>query len=693
MRAQSSFAMNTLIKIAKKSGGLLFILLLALSLYFRVGSYDFVNWDDNLYISQNALVNGQEGIAKIFTQSFEGHYHPLVLLTLRQDYSLGSGSPAIFHFHNILLHLLNILLMWLMLKRLFPDSLVPFWITLLFAIHPVQIEAVAWATARKDVQYGFWFLLSLNAWLAFRFSQKKWIYILSILFFCFACLSKAQAVMLAPLLVLIDYFHYGIDSRRKRNLTYLPFFILAALFGALAIWAQEQSGYTAAATFTIPISEMAANASLALLLYIYRLVWPIHLSAYYPIPLAGIDIPEVLFWLAIPVAMFVFYLAFRWSLKKDRKGFGMLWFLILIFPMLRLVPVSNYITADRYTYLAGTGFFIAVCFVFGSNREKLRNLLFLILSVAFTFLSFERIPVWKNSSVLLNNILEHHPNVVPALNARGDVYVEEGKINLAITDFTKAIALRPEDARGWRNRGLAYALNSQWENALIDLTHSLELQPKHIGTRINRSRVYSLANDTQSAIKDLNVILEENPDYHLAYARRAELFLRVNEPKNAAADLETALQLSPGRTEYLAIYATALTELNEFNKALALIEEAHRKGYNHPRLNIVYGQCLLELGQANEGSSVLENVVLTFPTSSDAWQLLCRAYLVMNEYAKAEEAAGKLLDLVSGNGEAFYLRGMARLSLLKREEACRDLEAAFLLGHKDAEMLIEENCR
>lgn len=675
--------------VLKKNFGIFFILLLSAGLFHPVGSFGFLNWDDHLYITSNPLVNGSTTLKAVFTQTFEGHYHPVLLLSLRIDYFLGEGHPAIFHWHNLLLHLLNILLLYALLRSLCPGGKLAFWLALLFAIHPLQIEAVAWATARKDLLYAFWALLTLHAWVRVPEQKPLPLLLLSLLFFLMACLSKAQAVMVAPVLLLLDYHRGGMHLLKKQWMRYIPFFLLALVFGAVAIWAQEDSGYTSAESYSTSFFWLLRYAGLALMMYVFRLFMPLQLSAYYPYPVPGEDIPFWLFNAALPISILLAVLSAFLLWRKKAAGIAFAVFLLLLLPMLRLIPVSNFITADRYTYLALPAFFLGVVFFL---PEKLRPYLLGLFAGLMFLVSWQRLPVWKDSESLLNNVLRHHPSVLPALNARGDLYMESGRFAEAEADFSRAIQMRPQEARAWRNRALLRAMQQDWKPALSDFDTALALMPLHSGTLVNRARVKEMLGDSAGALADISRALEINPSYHTALGNRANLFIAMGNLSGAEKDLARALDLAPSEPAYLASLAHCRLLQGKAVEALQMLDQLWLNEYRHPLILLLRAKSLAQTGQQAAARNVLEEMLSRWPAYSEAWRLLSVLAYDLEDYPRSENAAARALALGWNRGEALWLRGRARMMLERTEEACRDLNAASMLGWEKAGREWQEQC-
>ncbi len=335
-------------------------LLLTLLVYFPSLINGFTNWDDNEYIN-NPFVNNLSlaGVVKTFSIYFSGNYHPLTLISLGLDHMIGGNNPFIYHFTNLLLHLLNTLLVFLLVKRLTQNNLLALLTFILFGVHTLHVESVAWVSERKDVLYSFFYLASLIIYTSYASGRKGVFYGLSILFFLLSLLAKGQAIMLVVILPLIDY----VKGRKWFSLKVLsekiPFFLLSLLFILIAFRAQESANAIDYSYFTRP--ERFAFASFGMAQYLIKSILPLGLSAYYPYPprlLSG-GIPSF-YWLYI-ISLPIFLTGSYFLFKRSRiYAFGLCMFFLNLLPLLQLIPVGGAMMADRYFYMPSVGLLLCL---------------------------------------------------------------------------------------------------------------------------------------------------------------------------------------------------------------------------------------------------------------------------------------------------------------------------------------------
>src|SRR5260221_10960730 len=378
------------------------------------------------------------------------------MLSLAIEYHFWGLNEAGYHIINVLLHLLNIILVFYTIFLLSNKTGVALIVALLFGIPPMHVESVAWASELKDLLYTFFFLASYILYLKYIKSNKNKFLFYALLLFMFSLLSKAMAVSLPLLLLLTDYFK-GRKINIKILLEKLPFFILAVIFGVVAIHAQKSShAIQDINTFTFP--QRIIFASYSFITYLLKLLVPFHLSAYYPYPIrSGEHLPSQYY---IYVLLFLGLIAFViYSIRFSKKVlFGIGFFTITVFLVLQLLPVGDAVMADRYSYipsiglfyLAGEGFY----WLWNRNSKPLSVILASAFTIFFSVGTYARCRVWENGLSLWSDVIDKHPTVAVAYNNRGGTLLNEKKYEEAISDFSKAIELRPDFYDAYNNRGI-----------------------------------------------------------------------------------------------------------------------------------------------------------------------------------------------------------------------------------------------
>jgi len=534
----------------------LLIIFATLLVYLPAFKHGLLNWDDNLYVTDNAFIRNFSSIPSYFDRFFFGNYHPLTIFSYSILYHISKLNPLLYHLYNILLHIANALLIFFLIKALFKNINLSFIVALLFAIHPMHVESVAWISELKDVQYTFFYLISLWFYLKFVHQQKKSYYIFSILFFILSLLSKGQAVTLSLVILLIDYRERG---KMFTKLTEkIPYFLLSFVFGIVAIMAQK-SGNTLSDFSIVSPWEQIALACYSFFIYILKLIFPFQLSAFYPYPaLINGNIPEA-YWFSliiIPITAYILWVSYK---KNNTVFWGFLFFIVHIFLLLQLIPVGNCIMADRYSYIPSIGIFIIVAqgLLTFLNKSKQKFMLISICSIYGIYLcafTYHQTQYWKDDFSLWNSVLSVYPNIPSALVLRGYAYNEAEEYQKALVDLNKAISINPKDGLAYLNRGVSKAKLGDFSNAIADFkkaeTFNLE---KRYQVKLYSNLGGALANvgNLTEAMKAFDKAIELNPNDASAYNNRGIANAMLGNRTNALKDFDTALKLNPAFTDAL----------------------------------------------------------------------------------------------------------------------------------------------
>jgi len=650
---------------------------------------EITNWDDDNYIVKNPWLQelSKENLKSIFTEYYMGNYHPLAMLSLTLDFQIGGLdkedeiTPFIYHFTNILLHLINTLLVfwlaWLLIGRFEIATLT----ALLFGLGTMHVESVAWISERKDVLYALFFVASLIAYVFYLKKKESKYYIYALLLFVLSLFSKGQAVSLAVTLFIIDFLFKRKLFDKKVLLEKIPFLVLALIFGIIAIKAQ-QAGNALHDSDSYAFYKRIGFAGYAFTQYLIKLLVPVGLSAIYPYPdIINKSIPEH-YWLFLIPALLVAY-AFFYFLKRNKViAFCIGFFIINIILLLQLIPVGSAILADRYTYIPSIGFHLLTAWLIYRLVEKNTTKKALIYGITGIYLiligfaSFERSKTWSDSMTLWDNTIEKSPMAVVAWNNRGSMKDKDKKHQEAIEDFTRAIVLKPDYVHAFYNRGTS---KKDWaselkdsamlRSAIKDFDQSLLFDPVFVEGYHNRGLSYENLSDyarTQeqkasllnSALADYNKTVDLNPLYENALVNRGVI-------NGKLGDMDAAIE--------------------DFNKAIEL-QPDNASAYSNR-------------GRANEGKADLEAALRDYSIAIEKDPKFTKAYLnrglIYRRIKKFEESNSdftKIMSLEEDRDAAYYWRGQNFIDEGKKQEACKDLETAAKLGHPFALAQYQEYC-
>ncbi len=454
-------------------------------------------WDDYYYLSINPLIKSLSwhNIKEMFSTPYLANYQPLTIISYAFEYQFFKLTTWVYHFDNIIIHLLNTALLFWFVNKLTSKLPVAFITALLFGIHPLHVESVTWVSERKDVLYAFFFILGMMTYLKYTVAKEKKYYIFTLVLFVFSCLSKGMAVTFSAILILIDYLRYK-EFKLKMLLDKIPFFIISIIFGIITIKAQKEGGAVAFATNVLyTLSDRFFFANYSLFFYIYKMFVPIHLSGLYPYP-QNMGVPLPILYYISPIVNALFFACIIYCIRRSKQViFGSLFFLISIFPVLQIMSIGAAISADRYFYVSSIGlFFIAGSgFNYLYENKKYRSLIVSIAAVIimlFSGLTFARTTIWKNCATFWGNVAEEYPKLeLPYFN-RAAYYYTNKKYDAALADFSKAIDIYPKYKEALQWRADIYVKNLQYKQAADDLLVLTEIDPKNFDNYSKLGEIY-----------------------------------------------------------------------------------------------------------------------------------------------------------------------------------------------------------
>ena len=526
-----------------------FSVLLVLIAYLPVFTAGFVNWDDDDYVVKNTVIRSFANMKEIVTGPVQGNYHPLTMFSLALNYAVSGLKPFSYHFINLLLHLMNMVLVYLLASRLSNNnSIISFATALLFGIHPLHVESVAWVSERKDVLYAFFFLLGLLSYCKYILKGMRKDYLLTFTWFVLSILSKPAAIIFPVALFTFDFF-YRRKPAMKIFLEKIPFFLIAAIFAYLTLTAQKTVGATDN-TEVFTIGDRILFAFYGYAAYFFKMILPVNLVAFYPTPPVNEPLPA--YFYAAPLFFIATVVVCLLTWKKNRViTFGFAFYFVNILLVLQLVVVGSALIAERYTYIPLIGlFFIAGWYLDKSFRAN-PSVAYGIIAAAgiiFAFVSYNQAATWKNGEALWENVIKKMPSS-KAYVIRATELDKQGKKEKALSYYNEALKINKADPEAFGNRGNIYFEFQQDSLALMDYNSALALNPKYAPALSNRGALFSRRGDYDNGLKDLNRALELNPDYGPAYKNRGTTFLSLKQFENAITDFRKYLEYEPKEVE------------------------------------------------------------------------------------------------------------------------------------------------
>jgi Flp pilus assembly protein TadD len=615
----------------------------------------FVNWDDDLFVLDNYHIRSFN--AAFFKWSFldfyEANWHPLTWISHAVDYAIWGLNPLGHHLTSILLHAANTFLVAFLVMRLLEafkertlESKQPSFLTerltltaagvtgLLFGLHPLHVESVAWVAERKDVLCALFFLLSVLTYTNYARSMADGearktaaspfmnrAYLLTAGFFILALLSKPMAVTLPLVLLILDWHPFG----RVRSLkTFwpafvekLPFFALSLASSILTVLAQRAEGSLSSIEI-IPLSIRVLVGSQALIAYLGKMIVPLNLSPYYPYPR---DVSFLSSEYLLTIALVIGLTAVCFVTVKKQKVWLAAWgyYVVTLLPVLGIVQVGSQSMADRYTYLPSLGPFLigglAAAWIFEKvNTVRRYGQVIKIISagavslilVAVPYLTYKQIKIWDNGVRLWDYAIATEPESAAfayynravifykmgqldkaikdfdrsiyldpsfweAYNSKGVALEKSGRLDSAIADFDKAIALDSLNYKAYNNRGLAFAGLGEVGKAIADYNMAITLKPSNnYEPYFNLGVLYGRVGSVVKAIEFFNQSINMNLMHLESYKNRGLCYFYIGQNGKALEDFNRAIELKQDFAEVY--FDRGNLYLNTGNRGLALAD-------------------------------------------------------------------------------------------------------------------------
>jgi protein O-mannosyl-transferase len=531
------------------------LLILSFIVYFPTLSKIFIDYDDSLYILDCPDIRyfTLSKIPSIFSHFYMAQYSPIPTIVCGIIHMAGGFKPSLFNIIGLLLHLVNIALVFTFIWKLTKKFPMAFIVAALFGLSPMQVESVAWSAAVfKTGLYTMFYLSSLLLYIKYVKSNNILYLILSLLLFFGSFFSKEQSVALSLSVIAIDYFLGRNLFSKKVILEKIPYLLISLIIGITAL-ASTKTYHETLATTPFTFFERFLYASYALANYVVKLLVPFKLTIYHPY----LKIRGVIFYLCpllFLVILGVFY--YFWKKKNSYVIFGMLFFFINIgFSLsLQFVAARSTMMADRYVYMASIGYY----FILGSivvklmDRKKLpQSVIVSVMAVyigIMSIYSYNRTFVYKNTGAVMSDVIDKYPQTsFPYVN-RGIYLRQNGQEELAFQDYNMAIKLDPKDDNAFLNRGNIYFYRNKDTLALADYNKSLAINPYPKGAEIfsNRGAIYARMNQFDKSLDDYVMALKKDPYFITTYLNRAVTYSTMKKYDLAIQDFDTYLKYNTG---------------------------------------------------------------------------------------------------------------------------------------------------
>src|SRR5438445_3947274 len=654
---------------SSRRGVFIFVLVLAAVTIFayRPAWNGGLLWDDDVYIPNNELLTAPDGLRRIwFSFDSPSQYFPLTYTSFRIERSLWGLNPIGYHWTNILLHVANALLIWCLLARLkVPGA----WLAaMIFALHPVQVESVAWITERKNVLMVFFFLLTLLAWIAFvdERTRRPWrFYALALILYVLSLSAKTTACTLpAPLLLILWLQKKAIDKRRL--LQVLPFLVLGFSMGLLTVWWERyhQGTHGTLFPFLSPL-ERALVASHAVWFYLGKLIWPANLTFIYPKwTIAVTRAPDYAWLLAGMVLCAVIYFARR-SLGRGVEVAAIL-FVATLSPVLGFIMLYTFrytFVADHYQYLACLGPIALASAGLINLADVSKNSRTLIFSVALCVVALLATLTWRqaamygNIETLWRTTLSRNPNCWMAHNNLGIVLFEKGQLDDAIAHYRTTLQMQPNFWDADYNLGTALLGKGQVDEAIFHCDKAVRMQPNDPDAQVALANALLQKRQIDDAIVHYQKAVAIRPDYFLARYGLGHALLERGKLDAAIEHSRAALLIQPNNADCQTILAIALDEegqsveaVKHYEKALEISPQSVSALNNLAWLLATGSNASLRNG-ARAIQLATQADQLSGGTNALVLRTLAAAYAEAGQFGKAIESARNAMQLGRSQGD------------------------------------------
>lgn len=566
----------------------LLLVISVLAVYWQAGQFEFVDFDDPVYVSENPHVKAglnSEGVKWAMAAAYAQNWHPLTWISHMLDYSLFGADPGKHHLTAVFLHAANSVLLFLLLSYLTGSTWRGGIVAGLFALHPQHVESVAWISERKDVLSTLLLLLTVFSYAWYVKKPGVGRYALVMVMFTLGLMAKPMLVTLPLLLLLIDLWPLKRTGSCVQHLVIekIPLLLLSGISAMLTVWAQKK-GAAVASLDVLPLGVRIANALMSSVVYLVKMVWPVKLAGYYPHPVDSLPQWQVAGSGLILVC--TTFLAILLARRIPYLTFGWFWYLITLAPVIGIMQVGMQARADRYTYVPLLGIFIILAWGvpdlftrFSSTKQDRNQSLALgavsvTILIAFAACSYVQASYWKDSRTFYSRAVSVTDRNWFALNGLGSAYMEQGKVDEAIECFREAVEIMPGYSAAQNNLGRALAESGNNEEAAKYYEEALRVDSNNPNAYNNLANSLLRQGKVDEAIEYYRKSLELDPDSALTHFNLALTLHQNGRADEAARHYEASLRLDPDNADAHNNLGLILTQRGKFKEAIVHYEKA-----------------------------------------------------------------------------------------------------------------------
>ncbi len=657
--------------------------------FYPVLKADFIDLDDAVLVSENAKIQSLN-LQNIFQKHY-GLFHPIVNLSYALEYHFFGNDPYFYHADNLILHLINILLVFFIFfavtKRNFFISV---FVAVIFACHPMHVEPVAWISARKDTLYALFFLSSLLLYIKSLESEgKKRIirYILSLVLFLCACLSKPMAVTLPFILILFDWLT-GKKFDFKSLLRYVPFVLVTVFFSVLAYIVYYDKLPYSFTGYSYYMNFIAAHFNV--LFYLVKFIIPSGLAIAYPYFLTAANI-DAGFVMKAPALVYALILLSFFSIKYTKKiFFGFIFFILTLLPSINIIPVGISPTADRYTYIPFIGLaYIAACavyFIYGKLRVKyLKRVFTVLVCCAFAVMLIQsnlQAQKWENSDVLFEDQIKKYPGESKILyDTLGDSYMMKGDLKKAEKYILEAERISSA-GEVLTSLGRLKMLQERYQEALKYYSKVVYPHQNAYIAYLDSVEIYNKLGDNDKSLELLREMLPFAEDPQKIYYLTALFNFHMGNLDLALENIGKAKTFRPLTPSIVILYAEIIDKKDGYEAARSAYFEALKEFPDDAAVLNAFGNFYYDNGFDSAALVLFKKGAELFPENYLFHDAIGNIYSLDLDYNAAVIEYTRALLSKNDYAISYFHRAAASFELKRYEEAREDALKAQSLGFK-----------
>lgn len=523
------------------------LIVATLAVYWQVHQFGFINIDDPTFVNNSYVRQGVtlSGVRWAFSTTYAGFWHPLTWLSFMLDSQIYGLNARGYHTTNLFFHLSSTLLLFWLFIRMTGMVWRSTFIAFLFALHPHHVESVAWIAERKDVLCAFFWMLTLFFYVCYTKKPDIKRYLLTLLCFVLALMSKSMVITLPVIMILLDYWPLQRYQSGKGSLMLWqlkekwPFLLLSIVFSitTLSIWNDPKEVEHTTLNFRF------SNATVAFAAYLQKIFWPHDMHLFHPFS------DQLPFWQVIIATLIIFLISVSVITAAKRFPYlftGWLWYAVILLPVLGITQSGVYWMHEHYTYLPSIG--IGIMLGWGLPGLNIHKKILFPAGIGFLVLmaviSWQECHYWKNSITLFSHAIKIvEKDKYLAYYNRARAYDSEGLYQSAIQDYNMAIHLKPDFPSSYHGRGTSYGKMGQYDPAINDFNKAISLNPDDAEVYNNRGIVYTKLNLHGMAITDFDKAISLKEDYSNPYLNRATVYFIKGDNVLACRDIKKACAL------------------------------------------------------------------------------------------------------------------------------------------------------